>query len=165
LKSQASELDYSQKLIPVQALRGQWVSLLYLRCRGKPVAEAGAPYAACRIVRCALEATLLAIVLAFERDMERVGTWPAGKRPREEWGLSELIKFHVEAEWIKVNDSRAPEELRLHQAIMRQSSRRRWFVRLAVELCDLVERRLENRAHLGRRSSQTRSTGPSATAR
>jgi hypothetical protein len=67
-------------------------------------ADAGAFHAAGLMVSCALEAMLLANVLAFEPDMERDGIWPAGKRPPEEWHLPELVKFHLDHGWIADDD-------------------------------------------------------------
>jgi hypothetical protein len=68
-------------------------------------AEAGAFDAACVMIGCALEALLLANVLAFEPDMEHDGTWaPSSTRPPEEWHLPELVKFHREQGWIAGDD-------------------------------------------------------------
>jgi hypothetical protein len=63
-------------------------------------AEAGSWYAACLMVGCALEAALLANVLALEPDMHADGTWPGGRKPPEEWGLADLIHFHLDQGWI-----------------------------------------------------------------
>jgi hypothetical protein len=67
-------------------------------------ADAGADWAACLIVACALEALLLANVLVFEPDVEREGTWPARKKLPEQWHLSELIRSHVDHGWIAAGD-------------------------------------------------------------
>ncbi len=82
-------------------------------------ADAGAFDAACLMVGCALEAALLANVLAFEPDMERDGTWPDSKKPPEEWHLPELIRFHREAGWIKTRaaDPRTSDEPQLADAV------------------------------------------------
>lgn len=72
-------------------------------------ADAGAFYAAGLMAGCALEAMLLANVLAFEPDMERDGTWPTSKKPPEEWHLPALIKFHLDYGWIAADDPAAQQ--------------------------------------------------------
>ena len=72
-------------------------------------AKAGAFHAAGLMVGCALEAMLLANVLAFEPDMERDGTWPVSKKPPEEWHLPELVKFHLNQGWITANEPATPQ--------------------------------------------------------
>jgi hypothetical protein len=63
-------------------------------------AEIGAFRAACAMTACALEAMLLANVLAWEPDLERAGAWAPTKKPPEEWHLPELVEFHLAAGWI-----------------------------------------------------------------
>ena len=58
---------------------------------------------------CAIEALLLANVLAFEPDMERDGTWPESRKPPEQWHLPELVRFHRDQGWIKADDPLAPQ--------------------------------------------------------
>jgi hypothetical protein len=64
-------------------------------------AEGEAWFAACLVAGCALEALLLANVLAHEPEMEVAGRWqPVSKKPPEEWGLTDLVRFHREQGWI-----------------------------------------------------------------
>jgi hypothetical protein len=68
-------------------------------------ADARAYYAACLIGACALEAMLLANVLAFEPEMQTAGTWPKSKRPPESWSLAELLRFHRDLGWLSTDES------------------------------------------------------------
>lgn len=80
-------------------------------------AHAGAPYAACLIGGVALEAALLANLLAHEPQLRRERAWPTG-RPPERWGLSQLIDFHVQRGWIaNASDETGPVEVRLELAV------------------------------------------------
>lgn len=89
--------------------REQFVRVIQLATdlddEAKCCADVGAFTAASVTAACALEAMLLANILAQEPDMERAGTWPPSKRPPEEWHLSELLRFHLDQGWISASEN------------------------------------------------------------
>lgn len=73
-------------------------------------ADAGAFYAACVMIGCAVEAALLATAAIFENDLRREGRWPRDK-PLEKWDLNELATLARETSWLPALGSGEPRDL------------------------------------------------------
>jgi len=73
-------------------------------------AAAGAFYAACIMIGCALEAALLATAALLENDLRRQGHWPKDKPP-EEWNLGELTKLARQEGWLPALGTGEPRDL------------------------------------------------------
>jgi hypothetical protein len=73
-------------------------------------ADAGAFYAACIMIGCALEAALLATAAIFENDLRQQDRWPTGK-PLEKWDLSELTALARREGWLPALGSGEPRDL------------------------------------------------------
>jgi hypothetical protein len=106
---QEQKPNQSYPVAPDRLTREQFVRVIQLATElddeATQCANAGAFTAASVTAACALEAMLLANVLAQEPDMERAGTWPSSKRPPEEWRLSELLRFHLDQGWISATEN------------------------------------------------------------
>lgn len=74
-------------------------------------ADAEAFHAACLMIGCSLEAALLAMAVACEKELRAQDCWPRNKRPPERWNLGDLTELARKTGWLPALGDGQPRDL------------------------------------------------------